>query len=218
MHSYQKRDFFPEKPNPVILKGKYVRLEPLNIERDAETLFKMSNGSAITLSGRTQASYDADTLIWRYLFEGPFTQLEDFKNYLIPYVNASQGLCLCVFDVLSNQPVGIVNYLNNFPSHLRVELGGIWYSPIVQRTAANTESIYLMLKHAFELGYQRVEWKCDKLNERSCQAALRLGFTFEGVFQKHMIMKGRNRDTSWFRILDDEWPEIKIRLEKLLEQ
>jgi RimJ/RimL family protein N-acetyltransferase len=112
--------------------------------------------------------------------------------------------------------VGVTNYMNNFPQHLKVELGSIWYSPIVQRTHANTEATYLMLKHAFELGYRRLEWKCDALNERSRRAALRMGFQFEGIQDSHFIIKDRNRDTAWFRILDREWGDVKSHLEKLL--
>ena len=104
------------------------------------------------------------------------------------------------------------------PAHLRIELGSIWYSPLAQRTGANTEATYLMLGHAFDLGYRRVECKCDTLNQRSRNAALRMGFTFEGIQEAHYIVKGRNRDTAWFRILDHEWPAVKVRLEGLLPQ
>jgi RimJ/RimL family protein N-acetyltransferase len=105
----------------------------------------------------------------------------------------------------------------NFPEHLKIELGGIWYSPVAQGTGANTEAAYLMLGHAFGLGYRRVEWKCDALNERSRRAAERLGFTFEGIQDAHYIVKGRNRDTAWFRMLDGEWPRVRQRLRELLE-
>ncbi|HLV37504.1 MAG TPA: GNAT family protein, partial [Spirillospora sp.] len=105
-----------------------------------------------------------------------------------------------------------------WPQHLKVELGNIWYSPIAQRTGANTEAIYLMLEHAFGLGYRRIEWKCDALNERSRRAALHLGFQFEGIQEYHYIVKGRSRDTAWFRMLDREWPDVRQRLEALLGQ
>ena len=107
--------------------------------------------------------------------------------------------------------------MNNSPADLKVEMGSIWYSPLVQRSAANTEATYLLLRHAFSLGYRRVEWKCDTLNERSRRAALRMGFTFEGIQEYHYIVKGRNRDTAWFRVLDREWPEVRSHLERLLE-
>ena len=196
--------------------GQYVRLEPLWLERDAEPLYAVSNGSPIELNGRKIDAYDPDALIWRYMLGGPFTTLDDFIAYLHPQVEARNGLCICVFDAASGRQVGVTNYMNNFPQHLKVELGSIWYSPVAQRTPANTEATYLMLKHAFELGYRRLEWKCDALNERSRRAALRMGFQFEAIQESHFIIKGRNRDTAWFRILDREWPEVKAHLEGML--
>lgn len=209
-------DLLPPKPAPVTLVGQYVRLEPLLVARDAPALFDVSNGSPITLGERAVDAYDADALIWRYLFEGPFENLEDFRASLQTHVDAANGLCLCVFDLASGRQVGVTNFMNNSPAHLKIELGGIWYSPIVQRTQANTEATYLMLKHAFDLGYRRLEWKCHAHNERSRRAALRMGFKFEGIQESHMIVKGRNRDTAWFRILEAEWPEVKEKLEALL--
>ena len=211
-----KRDELPTKLTPVTLAGRYVHLEPLQLERDAERLYAVSNGTPIQLNGRTVDANEPEMLIWRYMFAGPFATLDDFMAYLRPQVDAVNGLCMCVFDVASGRQVGVANYMNNFPQHLKVELGSIWYSPIVQRTHANTEATYLMLKHAFELGYRRVEWKCDALNERSRRAALRMGFQFEGIQESHFIIKNRNRDTAWFRILDREWPEVKARLEWML--
>jgi RimJ/RimL family protein N-acetyltransferase len=112
--------------------------------------------------------------------------------------------------------VGVVNVMSNVPAFLRIELGGIWYSPVVQRTQAHLESTYLMLLHCFDLGYRRVEWKCDSRNERSRRAALRMGFMFEGIQEEHMIIKGQNRDTAWFRILAREWPVVGPKLEGML--
>ena len=106
--------------------------------------------------------------------------------------------------------------MSNLPEHLKIELGSIWYSPLIQRTPANTEATYLMLSHAFDLGYRRLEWKCNALNERSRRAALRMGFQFEGIQDSHFIIKNRNRDTAWFRILDREWLDVKTHLEDLL--
>lgn len=196
-----KRASLPEKPAPVVLEGNYVRLEPLVIERDALPLYEVSNGSPIHIADRFINAYDADELIWRYMFDGPFKNVADFTASLQPQVHSTNGLCLCVFDRISGRQIGVTNLMNNSPAHLKIELGGIWYSPIAQRTPANTESTYLLLKHVFELGYRRVEWKCDANNERSRKAALRMGFKFEGIQENHMIVKGCNRDTAWFRIL-----------------
>jgi RimJ/RimL family protein N-acetyltransferase len=208
-----KRTALPEKPDPVRLSGQYVRLEPLVLKRDAQPLFEMSSGSAIQLGDRSLDAYDSDEWIWRYMFDGPFENREQFVASLEPQINASNGRCLCVFDAATGMQIGVANLMNNFPAHLKIELGGIWYSPIVQKTAVNTEATYLMLKHYFELGYRRVEWKCHSLNERSRRAAMRMGFKFEGIQENHMIVKNCNRDTAWFRILDGEWPEIQKNLE-----
>ena len=98
-----------------------------------------------------------------------------------------------------------------------LELGNIWYSPIVQRTNVNTETIYLMLSEAFDnLEYRPVAWKCDARNARSRSAALRLGFSFEGIFRQHYIIKGRNRDTAWFAMLDEDWAAVKRNLNRWL--
>jgi RimJ/RimL family protein N-acetyltransferase len=206
----------PLKPQPVTLPGRYVRLEPLEVARDAAALFAASNGQPIDLAGRTFPAYDAEELVWRYLFQAPPTDLDAFRAYLADQVNGADRLCLCVVEQESNQPVGVVNLMSNAPAFLRIELGGIWYSPVVQRTPVNLESTYLMLAHCFELGYRRVEWKCDSRNERSRRAALRMGFTFEGIQEQHMIIKGQNRDTAWFRILAHEWPDIRRKLEGML--
>ncbi len=211
-----KRNLLPDKPASVVLSGKYVHLEPLLIDRDSQPLFEMSNGNAIQLGKRSIGSYDADELIWRYMFDGPFKNINELKASLLPQINATNGLCFCVFDVISGKQIGVANFMNNVPAHLKIELGGIWYSPVVQRTLANTEATYLMLKHCFKLGYRRVEWKCHSHNERSRRAALRMGFKFEGVQDSHMIVKNCNRDTAWFRILENEWPEVKQKLEFVL--
>lgn len=211
-----KRSSLPEKPAHVILEGQFVRLEPLVIERDAQRLFEMSNGDALRLSKRSMDPYDADELIWRYMFDGPFKNAHELSASLQSQVNAFNGRCMCIFDIASGVQVGVANFMNNVPSHLKIELGGIWYSPIVQRTSANTEATYLMLKHCFELGYRRVEWKCHSLNERSRRAALRMGFKFEGIQESHMIAKDCNRDTAWFRMLESEWLKVKQNLELFL--
>lgn len=208
----------PLKPASVTLVGRHVKLVPIDLQRDNEALFAISNGSATELGERKIDSYDADALIWRYMSAGPFPTSCKLAAFLFAQEKAENGLCYCVFDLASNKQVGVVNYLNNFPNHLKIELGNIWYSPIVQRTSANLEATYLLLHHAFNLGYRRVEWKCDALNLRSRKAALRMGFKFEGIQESHFIIKGRNRDTAWFRILDSEWPEVEKLLLALLER
>jgi RimJ/RimL family protein N-acetyltransferase len=201
----------------VVLGGKYIELKPIDSERDTEALFAVSNGKPVTLNGKSIPAYDPDELIWQYMGSGPFSSAESMKAYVTALESSNNGLAMCVFDRSTAKQVGVATFMNNYPEHLKIELGSIWYSPIVQRTACNTETIYLMLKHAFELGYRRVEWKCDALNERSRQAAIRLCFKFEGVQDFHMIVKEKNRDTAWFRILDREWADVRAILESKLQ-
>lgn len=208
----------PLKPSFVTLVGRYVKLVPIDLQRDNEALFAISNGSPSELGDRRIDSYDADSLIWRYMSAGPFATSCKLAAFLFAQERAENGLCFCVFDLATNKQIGVVNYLNNFPAHLKIELGNIWYSPIAQRTKANLESTFLLLQHGFALGYRRIEWKCDALNLRSRKAALRMGFKFEGIQESHFIIKGRNRDTAWYRILDCEWPEVEKLLQALLEK
>ena len=211
-----RRESLPVKMAAVTLTGSVVRLAPLELERDVEPLHAVSNGEPARVGERQIEGYDADATIWRYMSGGPFSSAEDLAAWLRVQVEAPNGLCLCVFDAPTGQPIGVANFMSNAPQHLKVELGSIWYSPLAQRTGANTEATYLMLRHAFDLGYRRVEWKCDTLNWPSRRAALRMGFKFEGIQEHHYIIKGRNRDTAWFRILDHEWPAVKVLLERLL--
>lgn len=211
-----RRARLPLKVAPVALTGQIVRLAPLDLALDIDALYAASNGQPMRMGEREAPAYDPEMLVWRYMPAGPFRDATEMAATLRGQVEAADGRCLCVFDVPTGQPVGVVNYMNNMPVHLKVELGNIWYSPVVQRTGANTEATYLMLGHAFALGYRRVEWKCDALNARSRRAAERNGFAFEGIQGAHFIVKGRNRDTAWFRILDHEWPDVKRQLEARL--
>lgn len=211
-----QRAVLPLKPEAVTLEGRHVRLVPYDEAHDAAALYAVSDGSPITLGGRSIAAYDPDVLIWRWMAAGPFADVEAFAAAMRSQVEAANGLPFTVIDRETAQPIGMVNYLANMPDHLKIELGSIWYSPIVQRTAANTEAVRLLLRRAFMLGYRRVEWKCDAINTRSRRAAERLGFSFEGIQEAHYIVKGRNRDTAWFRILEREWPTVERHLEQLL--
>ena len=207
-----RRGRLPRKPAAVTLSGALVRLEPLDLARDVAALHAVTNGQPASLGGRSIGAYDADALVWRYLSGGPFSDAAALGEWLRRQVEAADGRCLCVFDVASGRQIGVTNFMRNAPEHLTVELGGIWYSPLAQGTGANRAAAMLMLRHAFALGYRRVEWKCDSFNERSRHAATRLGFRFEGIQQAHYIIKGRNRDTAWFRMLHHEWPGVQARL------
>lgn len=214
----RRRGELPLKPAPVTLTGAVVQLRPLDLTNDVPTLYAISNGQPARLGEREVAAYDADALIWRYMSGGPFADADALAAWLRAQVEAPNVLCLAVVERASGQPIGAATFMSNEPAHLKTELGSIWYSPLAQRTGANTEATCLMLRHAFELGYRRVEWKCDALNERSRRAALRMGFKFEGIQEAHYIVKGRNRDTAWFRMLDHEWPAARLHLERLLSR
>ena len=123
-----------------------------------------------------------------------------------------------IVDLASGAASGMASYLNIVPANGCIEIGHIWFAPPLQKTRAATEAIFLMIRHAFEdLAYRRVEWKCNSLNEASKRAARRFGFTYEGTFRQHMVIKGRNRDTAWFAMLDHEWPAIRAAFERWLD-
>jgi RimJ/RimL family protein N-acetyltransferase len=187
-------------------------------ERDAATLHALTNGDAIHWANREVPAYDADALVWRFMGSGPFADVAAMQGHLGRLVETPNSLALVVRDRATDHAVGVVTFMSNAPEHLKIELGNIFYSPIVQGRGVNAEATYLMLEHAFALGYQRVEWKCNALNERSRRAALRMGFTFEGIQEAHYIIKQRVRDTAWFRLLAAEWPRVRPQLGGLFGQ
>ncbi len=195
----------PERPPVRSILGEFAALEPVDAQAHAPALFSISHGT------------DRAEMLWTYMFQGPFPNGEAMLGWLLRCEQSEDPLYFTVMDRASDRPVGMVSFMNMVPDMRRLELGNIWYAPSHQRTRINTEAIYIMLSVAFDvLGYRRVEWKCDALNEPSRRAAERLGFTFEGVFRQHMIIKGRNRDTAWFSMLDGEWPQVKANMEHWL--
>lgn len=191
------------RPARSVYEGRRVMLRPVDPDKDAADLFSGSHGDPLTES------------LWTYMAYGPFAGPEAMGEWLRGIAPSSDPLFLTVVDRATEKPVGVVSFLAIRPDMRVLELGHIWYVPRAQGTGANTEVVLLMLTEAFDrLGYRRVEWKCDALNERSRRAALRLGFTFEGVFRQHMIYKGRNRDTAWFALTDGDWPAAREALEK----
>jgi len=204
-----RRTQLPGKPAPVVLTGTLVELRPLALE-DVDALHAVSSGAPCRLGDRAIDAYDPDARIWRYMSGGPFADAAALRGWLAPQLAWPDGLALAVR--LGGALVGVACFIANQPLHLKLELGSIWYGPIAQRTGASAEATYLMLAHAFALGYRRVEWKCDARNEPSRRAALAYGFSFEGIQDAHYIIKDRNRDTAWFRMLDHEWPDRAPRL------
>ena len=197
-----RRAVLPVKPAAVTLAGERVELRPLG-DDDLTALHAVSNGAAFALGDRHVEAYDPDDRIWRYMSGGPFAHVAALAAWLAPLRTGADSLALTVR--MGGVPVGVACFIANQPQHLKVELGSIWYGPIAQRTGASREATELMLAHAFSLGYRRVEWKCDALNEPSRRAALSYGFTFEGIQDAHYIVKDANRDTAWFRMLDSDY-------------
>ena len=194
----------PPRPQRAVLEGRYCRLEPLDSGRHGPGLY-----DAIAL--------DRDGRMWTYLFSGPFDSRAGFIAWLEGREDSLDPLFFAIVDARLGQAVGMASYLRIEPAHGVIEVGHLAFSPLLQRTPAATEAMYLMMKHAFELGYRRYEWKCDALNERSRRAAERLGFTFEGIFRQAVVYKGRNRDTAWYSVLDSEWPARETRFEAWLD-
>ena len=185
------------RPSRTALEGRYCRLEPLDPERHAAELHA-ANGEAV------------DDRFWTYLPQGPFPSLESYVAWLRQAAAGEDPHFYAIRRREDGLAVGIAAYLRIDPAAGSIEVGHINFSPRLQRTRAATEALYLLAANAFEtLGYRRYEWKCDSLNAPSRAAALRLGFTFEGIFRQATIYKGRNRDTAWFSIIDSEWPALK---------
>jgi len=198
------RRVLPAKPAGVELVGERVRLRPYE-PADAPELHAISNGSPVARLGREIGVYDADELVWRYLFDGPFADAEGLRRVHDAIAAQPDARTFVVAERSSGALLGSISLLANHPAHLKVEIGSIWYTPAVQRTGVGMEVTTLVANHVFGLGYQRFEWKCNALNLRSRLFATRFGFTFEGIQEAHLIVKDRRRDTAWFRLLADEW-------------
>jgi RimJ/RimL family protein N-acetyltransferase len=195
-----------EQPKPVTLTGSFITLTPLDVARDVNELFAISH--------RTQNEADE---LWRYMPVGPFASAEAQAAFLNEWRARPDVIAFTVRDTATHQCLGSISLMSIRPEHGVAELGNIWYAPNAQRTKANTEACHLLLKHCFEhLHYRRMEWKCNALNEPSRRAAERLGFTFEGIFRQHMIIKSENRDTTWFAMLDTDWPCVSAAMRRWL--
>jgi RimJ/RimL family protein N-acetyltransferase len=192
-------------PERTELKGRHVRLRPLDARADAEALYAESHPPA------------GDPDLWMYLPNGPYRDAAEFREALLVDERSEDHLFFTLDRLAPERPTGIASYLRITPQHGVIEIGHIWFGASLRRSVAATEAIYLLAAHAFdELGYRRLEWKCNALNQASRRAAERFGFTFEGVFRQHMVVKDRNRDTAWYAITDDEWPAIRDAFEAWL--
>ncbi len=191
-------------PQRVDLSGRYVRLEPLSAARHGDDLFS-------AVGGRAQDH------LWTYMGDGPFPSRAAFDNNLHAKEQSADPLFFALIDSASGRCEGHAALMRMDLANRVVEVGNIMLGPALQRSRAASEAMRLMASYAFDtLGFRRYEWKCNDLNAPSKRAALRLGFSYEGVFRQHMIVKGRNRDTAWFSMVDSEWPARKHAFETWL--
>src|SRR5689334_6362987 len=193
------------RPPRTAMEGRFCRIEPLDPDRHASDLFA--------------ANADAtDDRLWTYLPYGPFPSLGEYGAWVSEASRGEDPLFHAIVDRRSGQAVGVASYMRIDPAAGVIEVGGINYSPQLQRTPAATEAMYLMMRRAFdELGYRRYEWKCDSLNAPSRAAAQRLGFQYEGLFRQASVYKGRSRDTAWYAMIDKEWPELDRAFRRWLD-
>jgi len=187
--------------------GRTCRLEPLDAARHGESLHRAN-------------LRDREGRNWTYLPYGPFERLDDYLDW-VRSVEAKpdpQFFTIVATGLQgSDLTAGVASYLRIDPPQGSIEVGHINYSPLLQRTVAATEAMYLMMRRAFELGYRRYEWKCHSLNAPSRAAAQRLGFSYEGIFRQARVDKGRNRDTAWYAMIDQEWPAIDRAFQQWLD-
>lgn len=198
-----KVDYVPApKPISVNLDGAYASLSPLT-PADADEL-------------HAQFLLSPDHAVWDYLPYGPFPSAKDYADWIAKNTAAGDPYFFTIRLQETGEAAGVASFLRINPKEGSIEVGHINFAPILQHTIAATEAMYLMMDWAFSNGYRRYEWKCNALNKKSRMAAQRLGFSYEGVFRQASIAKGRNRDTAWFGIIDQEWPALKSAYQEWL--
>ena len=190
-------------PSGEVLRGARVLLRPFDPAADA---------------GPLHAATKDDPTLWTYLTIGPIESSEDMRRTIAAEADAEGYVFHAIEPLEAGCALGQAAYMRIDPTQGSIEIGSIWLAPRLQRTAAATEAIYLLARHAFDdLGYRRLEWKCNALNAPSRRAAERFGFRFEGVFRKAQIVKGHSRDTAWYSIVDDEWPAVRAAFKAWLD-
>jgi RimJ/RimL family protein N-acetyltransferase len=194
----------PPRPQQQPLVGRFCTVEPLDMARHARDLFEAN-------------SLDRENRMWTYLFSGPYASLEEYERWLAERAPSNDPLFQAFVSRETGRAVGLGSFMRIDPAMGSIEVGHIAMSPLLQRSPGATDALYLMMRHAFELGYRRYEWKCDSLNEKSRRAAERLGFTYEGLFRQAIVYKGRSRDTAWYSIIDAEWPRVREAFERWLD-
>ena len=192
-------------PSRIPLVGSEVTLEPLNADSHAAELFDASHKS------------EGGLKIWDYLTYGPWPDVNAYSLFLKSQSASNDPIFYAIRSNKSGKACGQASFLDNHALNGVTEIGHIWFGPSLQRTRGATEALFLMIRHAMDdLGNRRMQWRCNAQNTNSRSAARRLGFRFEGIFYNHQIFKGRNRDTAWYSILDDEWPEVRSHIQTWL--
>ncbi|MSP48485.1 MAG: N-acetyltransferase [Alphaproteobacteria bacterium] len=190
-------------PPKTPIDGTAVRLEPINPARHVADLYDLSKG---------------DDTIWNYMAYGPFADAGAMRLWLDGCAASPDPLYFAFVDRATGKAVGMTSFMRIDAKSGAIEIGNIWFAPVLQKTRGATEAIFLMMREVFDRwGYRRLEWKCNSRNAPSRAAALRFGFAYEGLFRQHMVIKGRNRDTTWYAMVADEWPAIKAAFERWLD-
>ncbi|MDI5986541.1 GNAT family protein [Halomonas sp. M4R5S39] len=189
-------------PDPEPMTGRLVRVEPLDVDRHAPSLYTALLDPNTTPGEGLEAR-------WTYLGGRPFDNIAQYRDWLGGRAASRDPSFHAIVERASGEALGLAAYLRIEPEEGSIEVGHLHFTPRLKRSPAATEAMVLMMRRAFALGYRRYEWKCDALNAPSRRAAERLGFRFEGVFRQHRVVAGRNRDTAWFSILDGEWPTLE---------
>lgn len=193
----------PPFPPRETLRGRLATVEPLDAARHAASLHA--------------ANVLNDGSMWTYLPYGPFATEDEYRAWAEKAAAQRDPIFYAICDATTGDAIGVASYLRIEPAQGSIEVGHLAFSPRLQQTPIATEAMFLMMRNVFELGYRRYEWKCDSYNFPSRSAAQRLGFTYEGEFRQAVVVKGRNRDTTWFSITDAEWPALKAAFEQWLD-
>ena len=191
-------------PDTRTLEGRFIRLEKLDPARHGDELWLALQGPK------------ADPKLWDYLPYGPFNERPAFDAWLHNHAASRDPHFYAVIDKSSGEAQGLLSLMCIVPEHGRIEIGHVAFGAPMQRSPKSTEAVYLLAREAFALGNRRLEWKCNNDNTRSKRTAVRFGYTYEGVFRQHMVVKGNNRDTTWYSIISTEWPAVAVGFEKWL--